>query len=53
MQVVCIKTVSVMLGVSYSTAGRKIRQCKEALGKLPHQYLTVEEFMRYYGLVNN
>lgn len=36
-------------GCSENTASRKIKQCKEALGKQEHQPITIREFCDYYG----
>jgi len=40
-------------GCSEATASRKMQQCREALGKLPHQPITIREYCNYYGLEYN
>lgn len=41
-----IRTIS---GCSDATASRKMKECKEALGKKEWQVLTIKEYCYYFG----
>lgn len=49
---VCIyaKDIATLLGKSYKQAVRLLRTIKDAYGKDPKQYITLEEFAEYTGI---
>lgn len=50
-KVIYVKDVCSLLGVSRKTASERLKFCRRSLHKLPHQYVTITEFCRFYGIL--
>jgi len=45
-----IKDIEILHGVDYSTARRRMRTIRDALGKKKHQKVMIEEFCKFEGI---